>query len=155
MRTTRQALVAFITVAFVATAVSGLVFVFPGRLLPVLPISLLTWRSVHEWTALAFTVALVVHLVLNRRRVVQLFSPRDRTGEQETLPSSEPSPTLSRWCVPPRHRRPEHHIPPRPRPPATPSRRASTGGVSWSWAGSSSRGSSRPWPWTARGPAVT
>ena len=79
-RVTTQIVVAtLITVAFVVTALSGLVLYMPGRLLPVFGISLLDWRAVHEWSALVLTVAVVAHLVLNRQRVgemvVRLWRP--------------------------------------------------------------------------------
>jgi DMSO/TMAO reductase YedYZ molybdopterin-dependent catalytic subunit len=63
-----------ITVAFVLTAVSGLVLYVPGRLIPVFGLSLLTWRVIHEWAALALTVAVVAHIVLNRRRVGEMVA---------------------------------------------------------------------------------
>jgi DMSO/TMAO reductase YedYZ molybdopterin-dependent catalytic subunit len=96
-RVSTQLVVAtLITVAFVATAVSGLVLYMPGRLLPVFGISLLEWRSVHSWSALVLTVAVVAHFVVNRRRVgemvVRLWRP---AGPRAGAPDPAPSPSLS------------------------------------------------------------
>jgi DMSO/TMAO reductase YedYZ molybdopterin-dependent catalytic subunit len=93
-RVTTQIVVAtLITVAFVVTALSGLVLYMPGRLLPVFGISLLDWRAVHEWSALALTVAVAAHLVLNRRRVgemvVRLWRP---AGPRVGAPAPAPGP---------------------------------------------------------------
>ena len=54
---------AVITVAFVLTALSGLVLYTPGRLLPVFGLTLLEWRTVHLWSALVLTAAVVTHVV--------------------------------------------------------------------------------------------
>jgi len=54
--------------AFLVTAVSGLVLTVPQALIPFFGIPLLEWRTVHKWSALVLTAALVVHLVANRRR---------------------------------------------------------------------------------------
>ena len=75
------------------TVVSGLVLAFPGRLLPVFGIALLTWRSVHEWSALAFTAAVVVHLVLNRSRIVELFGVRKWSVERPAIVAPSPEQT--------------------------------------------------------------
>ncbi len=72
--TTRVVVTALITVAFVLTALSGLVLYVPGQLLPAFGISLLTWRTIHEWSALALTTAVVVHIALNRRRVGEMLA---------------------------------------------------------------------------------
>lgn len=93
-RVTTQLVVAtLITVAFVLTAVSGLVLYIPGRLLPVFGISLLTWRAIHEWSALVLTAAVIAHVVLHRRRVGEMLArlarpagaPRNAAG-QDLLP---------------------------------------------------------------------
>ena len=80
-----------ITVAFVLTALSGLVLYIPGQLLPVFGLSLLTWRAIHEWSALVLTAAVVAHIVLNRRRVaemlVRLVQP---TGAPQTAAAAMP-----------------------------------------------------------------
>lgn len=73
-RITRQFVVVVVAVAFLLTAVSGLVFYMPGRLLPVFGISLLAWRAIHEWSALVLTAAVVVHVALNGHRIGQLFA---------------------------------------------------------------------------------
>ena len=70
--TTQLIVAALITVAFVATAVSGLVLYLPGRLAGLFGIGLLEWRTVHKWSALLLTAAVVVHLVVHRRRVGQM-----------------------------------------------------------------------------------
>jgi hypothetical protein len=72
--TARLFVVLAITVAFLVTAVSGLVLYMPGRLLPVFHVSLLDWRSIHDWSALVLTAAVVLHVALNRRRVVEMLS---------------------------------------------------------------------------------
>jgi DMSO/TMAO reductase YedYZ molybdopterin-dependent catalytic subunit len=61
-------------VAFVITALSGLILYRPVQLLPAFGISLLTWRSIHDWSALVLTAAVIVHLILHRRRVGQMVS---------------------------------------------------------------------------------
>ena len=84
--TTQLVVTALITVAFVLTAISGLVLYIPGQLLPVFGISLLTWRAIHEWSALVLTAAVVTHIVSNRRRVGEMLArlarpaPRPRTA---------------------------------------------------------------------------
>ncbi len=72
--TTQLVIATLITVAFVLTALSGLVLFMPGRLLPALGISLLMWRTIHEWSALVLTAAVVAHLVLQRRRAVEMVA---------------------------------------------------------------------------------
>ena len=93
MRTTRPVIVALIAASFLLTVVSGLVLAFPGRLLPFFGIALLTWRSVHEWSALAFTAAVVAHLVLNRSRIVELFGIRERSVERPAIVAPSPGQT--------------------------------------------------------------
>ena len=68
-------------VAFVATTVSGLVLFAPGRLLPVLGSSLHEWRAIHEWGAVVLAAAVVVHVVVHRRRFAQLLDALWRPAE--------------------------------------------------------------------------
>jgi DMSO/TMAO reductase YedYZ molybdopterin-dependent catalytic subunit len=70
--TVRLVVATTITAAFVVMVVSGLVLYVPGRLLPVFGISFLTWRAVHDWSALVLTVAVAAHLVVHRRRVAEM-----------------------------------------------------------------------------------
>lgn len=82
-RTTFQLVVVVLTgVAFVATAVSGLVLFAPAKLLPVFSGSLGQWRTIHEWGAVALVATVVAHVVLHRRRfgrlLVMLWTPADR-----------------------------------------------------------------------------
>ena len=84
-RTTFQLVVVVLAgVAFVATAVSGLVLFAPARLLPVFSGSLGQWRTIHEWGAAALVATVVVHVVLHRRRLGQLlvllWTPVDRAA---------------------------------------------------------------------------
>ena len=72
--TTRLVVATIVVVAFVVTALSGLVLYRPVRLLPAFGISLLTWRPIHDWGALVLTVAVTVHLILHRRRVGQMIA---------------------------------------------------------------------------------
>ena len=72
--TIRLVVATTVMVAFVITALSGLVVYRPVQLLPAFGISLLTWRSIHDWGALVLTAAVIVHLVLHRRRVGQMIS---------------------------------------------------------------------------------
>jgi hypothetical protein len=72
--TTRLVIAAVVIAAFVATAGSGLVLYVPGRLVPVFGISLLEWRGVHEWGALALVAAVAAHVVVNRRRVGDMLA---------------------------------------------------------------------------------
>jgi len=88
VKTMRQLLVALITAAFVMTAVSGLVLAFPATILPLAGLSLLSWRSLHEWSALALTAAVVMHLVLNRRHIAELFM--NRSLEQPAIAAALP-----------------------------------------------------------------
>ena len=87
---------ALIAIAFASTAVSGLVLYVPGRLIPVFGISLLTWRDIHEWSALVLTAAVVTHIVLKRRRVAEMFArPARTTGAPQApapLPDRPPHP---------------------------------------------------------------
>ena len=75
------------------TAVSGLVLAFPAKLLPVFGTSLLAWRSLHEWSALAFTAAVVAHLVLNRSRIAELFVIRGRSSGRPAIAAPSPGQT--------------------------------------------------------------
>ena len=72
--TIRLVVATTVMVAFVITALSGLVVYRPVQLLPAFGISLLTWRSIHDWGALVLTAAVIVHLVLHRRRVGQMIA---------------------------------------------------------------------------------
>jgi DMSO/TMAO reductase YedYZ molybdopterin-dependent catalytic subunit len=111
--TTQLVVVATVTVAFVLTALSGLVLYMPGRLLPAFAVSLLTWRAIHDWSALVLTAAVVVHIVLHRRRVGQMIagparparspqaaaaavSPSPDPAEQVTAAGEEPVPRFTR-----------------------------------------------------------
>jgi DMSO/TMAO reductase YedYZ molybdopterin-dependent catalytic subunit len=96
--TTQLVVAAIITFALVLTALSGLVLYIPGRLLPIFGISLLTWRAVHEWSALVLTAAVVVHVVVNRRRVGEMLARLAR-------PSAAPQTDAA--AVPSRQRDPE------------------------------------------------
>ena len=92
--TTQLVVATLITVAFVVTAVGGLVLYMRGRLVGLSGVSLLEWRTIHKWSALALTVAVVAHLVLNRRRVGQLFVGLWRpAGPAGTAPVPAPSPS--------------------------------------------------------------
>ena len=87
-----------ITVAFLVTAVGGLVLSFPARLTPAFGMSLLQWRTIHKWSALVLTVAVVVHLVVNRRRVAALITGWWRPGarpDARPQAGSTPAPGLS------------------------------------------------------------
>ena len=96
MKTTRRILFVVIAASFVVTVATGVFLIFPGRLVPLLGVNLLTWRSVHEWSAVVFSVAVVAHLVLNWRRVGALFGWRGGTAERRTAPESarETSPAV-------------------------------------------------------------
>jgi hypothetical protein len=76
-----------VTIAVLATAVSGLVLSYPASLIPVFGVSLLEWRTIHKWSALVLAVAVVAHLVANRRRlgamIVRLWQP---AGPPEATP---------------------------------------------------------------------
>jgi len=90
MKTTRRILIALITGALLVTAYSGLVLIYP-RLFPLLGDSLITWRTVHGWSALVFGAAVVVHLALNWRRVVVLFTPGSRPVASKPSSSEKPA----------------------------------------------------------------
>jgi DMSO/TMAO reductase YedYZ molybdopterin-dependent catalytic subunit len=87
--TTRFVVAATVMVAFVVTAVSGLVLYRPVQLLPAFGISLLTWRFIHDWGALVLTAAVIVHLILHRRRVGQMIVGLARP------PQSAPPPVVA------------------------------------------------------------
>ena len=89
-----------ITVAFLATTLSGLVLSYPQSLIPVFGISLLEWRAIHKWSALVLTGAVIVHLVLQRRRLGALIArlwqpaePRQAVSPRQaaSLPADQPS----------------------------------------------------------------
>ena len=93
--TTQHVVAATVTVAFVLTALSGLVLYIPGRLLPTFGISLLTWRAIHDWSALVLTAAVVAHLIMHRRRVGQMIAGLARpvrSPQNATAPVVSPSP---------------------------------------------------------------
>ena len=91
--TIRLVVAVTVMVTFVLTALSGLVLYRPVRLLPAFGISLLTWRSIHEWGALLLTVAVIVHLVLHRRRVGQMIAGLARPARS---PQTAPAPVAGR-----------------------------------------------------------
>ena len=79
--------------AFLVTAVSGLVLTYPQALIPFFGIPLLEWRTVHKWSALVLTAALVVHLVANRRRLGEMVARLRRPAgppRSARLPQSAP-----------------------------------------------------------------
>ena len=95
-RLTLQLVVALVaSAAFVVTAVTGLVLYAPGRLLPVVGQSLPAWRTVHLWSALVLTLAVVTHVVINRRSVgglvVRLFRPGPASVSPAGITSAEAS----------------------------------------------------------------
>ena len=89
--TTRLVVATIVVVAFVVTALSGLVLYRPVRLLPAFGISLLTWRPIHDWGALVLTAAVIVHLILHRRRVGQMIAGLARPARP---PQSAPPPVV-------------------------------------------------------------
>jgi DMSO/TMAO reductase YedYZ molybdopterin-dependent catalytic subunit len=91
--TTRLVVATTVMVAFVITALSGLVLFRPVQLLPAFGISLLTWRSIHDWGAMVLTAAVVVHLILHRRRVGQMIAGLARP---ERSPRTEAAPMIGR-----------------------------------------------------------
>ena len=97
--TTRLVVATIVVVAFAVTALSGLVLYRPVQLLPAFGISLLTWRSVHDWGALVLTAAVVVHLILHRRRVGQMLAGLARPAGS---PQSAPPPVAARPSDPAR-----------------------------------------------------
>ena len=107
-----QVLVALITAAFLVTALSGLVLAFPLRLAPLFGTSLPTWRSIHEWSALAFTVALAAHLVVNRGRIVALFAVGSRPVRSSAIAeeSARPAPPGVRPETAPQEARPGRRV---------------------------------------------
>ena len=91
--TTRLVVVTAVMVAFVITALSGLVLYRPVRLLPAFGISLLTWRAIHDWGALVLAAAVIVHLVLHRRRVGQMIAGLARPARS---PQTTAAPVVDR-----------------------------------------------------------
>jgi len=91
--TTRLVVATTVVVSFAITALSGLVLYVPVQLLPVFGLSLLTWRAMHEWSALVLTAAVIVHLILHRRRVGQMIAGLARP---ERSPQSAAAPVISR-----------------------------------------------------------
>jgi len=95
--TTRLVVAATVVVAFAITAVSGLVLYRPVQLLPAFGISLLTWRPIHDWGALVLTAAVIVHLILHRRRIGQMIAGLARparparTGEAPVIDPQQDS----------------------------------------------------------------
>ena len=78
-----------ITVAFLASALSGLVLSYPASLIPVFGISLLEWRSIHKWSSLVLVAAVVAHLVLQRHRLSAMIA---RLWRPAVLPEASPAP---------------------------------------------------------------
>ena len=91
--TTRLVVATTVMVSFVITALSGLILYVPVQLLPVFGLSLLTWRAIHEWAAVVLTAAVIVHLVLHRRRIGQMIAGLARP---ERSPRAEAAPAVSR-----------------------------------------------------------
>ena len=107
--TTRLVVATIVVVAFVVTALSGLVLYRPVQLLPAFGISLLTWRPIHDWGALVLTAAVIVHLILHRRRVGQMIAGLARPARPA---HSAPPPVVARpqdpaQAVPPASADPE------------------------------------------------
>jgi hypothetical protein len=78
-----------IIVAFLVTALSGLVLMYPGALLQLVRGTLLGWRSLHDWGALMLTVAVLGHVVLNRRRIGEMMA---RLWRPASSPTAAPAP---------------------------------------------------------------
>ena len=100
--TTRLVVATTVVVAFCITALSGLVLYRPVQLLPAFGISLLTWRSIHDWGALVLTAAVIVHLVLHRRRVGQMIAG---LAQSPRSPQSAAAPVVGRRRIPRRESR--------------------------------------------------
>jgi DMSO/TMAO reductase YedYZ molybdopterin-dependent catalytic subunit len=116
--TIRLVVASIVAGAFVVTALSGVVLYRPVRLLPAFGISLLTWRPIHDWGALVLTAAVIVHLILHRRRVGQMIAGLARParspqitaapvvgGPQESARAAPPEPTTSEAHPEARHLR--------------------------------------------------
>ena len=89
--TTRLVVATTVMVSFVITALSGLILYVPVQLLPVFGLSLLTWRAIHEWAAVVLTAAVIVHLVLHRRRIGQMIAGLARPAPS---PRAEAAPAV-------------------------------------------------------------
>jgi DMSO/TMAO reductase YedYZ molybdopterin-dependent catalytic subunit len=101
--TTRLVVAIVVAAAFTVTAVSGLILYAPVRLLPAFGISLLTWRSIHDWGALVLTVAVIVHLILHRRRVGQMIAGLARPARpprSAAAPAVAPAPDPAEAVAP-------------------------------------------------------
>jgi hypothetical protein len=68
---------------------------YPQSLIPVFGTSLLEWRAIHKWSALVLTAAVIVHLVLQRRRlgalIARLWQPAE--SRQAASPTAAALPT--------------------------------------------------------------
>jgi len=94
-RVTLQLVVAtVVVVAFVATVLSGIVLWAPVQLGSTFGIGLLEWRTIHKWGAAALTAAVLVHVVLHRRRVVEMIARLARPAPPRpaaVTPASDPT----------------------------------------------------------------
>lgn len=80
-----------IGISFVFSAISGLVFLFPGDLATgILGISYLVWNSLHTWSSLALIFGVGAHLVLHWKWMVsmtkKIFSPAGRRKAPKAVP---------------------------------------------------------------------
>ncbi len=76
------------------TALSGLVLTYPRSFIPIFDVSLLEWRSIHKWSALVLTVAVIAHLLVNRRPLTALIARLWQPSEPRQaapIPAGRPS----------------------------------------------------------------
>jgi NAD-dependent dihydropyrimidine dehydrogenase PreA subunit len=99
-RVSKRALVNFvvdsaIAVAFVISAVSGLVFLVPagwltltGSSASALGIEYATWRTLHDWTAVIMIVGVVLHTALHWKWVTMMVKRLSGGGRAQARPAA-------------------------------------------------------------------
>ena len=85
-----------IGIAFVASAISGLVFLLPGEpASSVLGISYRAWNGLHTWSSLVMIAGVGAHLALHWKWMVSMTKQVLTTKDQRRVEGQDPSPAAS------------------------------------------------------------
>lgn len=92
-----------IAVAFVVSAVSGLVFLLPAEWLTLsasattaLGVDFATWRTLHDWTAVIMIAGVALHTALHWRWVTSMVRRLAGGGRAQARPAETPPDRLAR-----------------------------------------------------------
>ena len=82
-----------IGIAFLFSAISGLVFLLPTNSAGILGISYRLWSDVHTWSSLVMIVGIVAHLALHWKWIVAMTKRTLRPTEKQVV--TAPAPVLA------------------------------------------------------------